>query len=131
MADKPPNPYAAPASTLSPTSSKFRLRIIPCAILFFFGAFQVLIHRGFLTQLHYHRASTVHFYPLQGIGSVLVLLAGINFLLLSYRLMKHKPIRLLAVTSCFLFAVGYLLLIFGIQGPTIAYSTVWKAIFGT
>jgi hypothetical protein len=131
MADEPLNPYAATASTISPTSSKSRLRIILCAMLFFFGAIQVLIGVSFLQYLYYHRASNVHFYPLQGLGQLSLLLAGIIFLLLSYRLTKSKSFILLAVFSCILFAVGHLLLKFGIQGPTFAYSTVWQAIFGT
>ena len=131
MAVETTNPYAATASTIALASSKFRMRIIPSTILFFFGAFRVFIDQSFLVDLYRHRASNLLFYPLQGLGSILGFLSGIAFLILSYRLMKYKPIGVLAFISFFLVTVGYLLFYFGTKGPTIAYSAVWKAIFGS
>ena len=142
MSKETSNPYMPPdlaSSSLdsqaphphdSRRASGSRWRIVPCALLLLYALMQALLHYyGSIDRFFVHRANpAVRFYPLQVVGSLVILVSTFLALVIAYRVLRNRKWRMCALATLVVHVCGYYLLLLGAIGPTVAYSTVWRAV---
>jgi hypothetical protein len=108
----------------------FTIRLVGTAFMMLHGLTALQMGTG-IEHFYRHRANNVQFYPIQAIASPLLFASNICLVVIAVRFWKRKRVLPLFVLFILLNACGFAAIEYGVRGNTMAYSTVWKYIFGS